>query len=95
MKIFQINDRRSIGAEIYARVAQVVFNGIFVVKTGSVRSTAPFGVVNGLYISAAVFDTGNVVFGDPADGLAQFFSVSRKDQRNITTGGVVNVVRQI
>ena len=85
MQLLQVSDAGAIGPEIHPGIAQVVFNGVVVVKRcGAVRRTSAFRKINGFEVGAGVFDAVDVVLGGGACCFGEFFAVGGIGHGNIS-----------
>jgi len=85
--ILQKSQRCPIGAEVHARVAQVVFDGIVVIqRCGTVGRTPPFGKINSFEVGTAVLDVADVVFGSSPGNFGKFLAICSVGHGSGTAG---------
>ena len=96
MQLLQERDRCAVGAEVYPGIAQVIFEGVFIMERRSaIGCTTAFGVINCVQISSKILYAGDVIPGAGCTCFGQLFSIGSVRERDICIGRVNDVIGRV
>ena len=96
MQFLQEGNRCAIGAKVYPRIAQVIFEGIFIMERRcAIGCTTAFGVINCVQIGPKILYSGDVIPGAGCTYFGQLFSIGSIRKRDICIGRVNDVIGRV